>query len=87
MCNLIKTTAKLRHFAISSKNALYWLYKTTLFSHFSKKCVGKMVVGKKIMLTFAVAFLGNESERPVIINYFTNYLNEQRIKKFCYFTP
>ena len=46
-----------------------------------------MVVGKKIMLTFAVAFLGNESERPVIINYFTNYLNERRIKKFCYFTP
>ena len=31
-----------------------------------------MVVGKKNMRTFAVAFLGNESERPVIINFFTN---------------
>ena len=42
------------------------------FLCFSKKCGRKMVVGKKIMLTFAVAFLGNESERPVIINFFTN---------------
>jgi len=45
-----------------------------------------MLVGKKIMLTFAVAFLGNESEEPVSINFFINYLNERRIKKFSNFT-
>ncbi len=47
-------------------------HKREQFSLFSKKCDGKIVVGKKIMLTFAVAFLGNESERPVIINFFIN---------------
>jgi len=38
------------------------------------------------MLTFAVAFLGNESEKPVFINFIINYLNERRIKKFSNFT-
>ena len=38
------------------------------------------------MLTFAVAFPGNESGKPGIINFIINYLNERRIKKFSNFT-
>ena len=67
-----KTTAKLQFFAVSSKNTPHMSAQTGIFSLFSKKCERKMVVGKKIMLTFAVAFSGNESGRPVIINFFTN---------------